>query len=108
MVAFAFSESIVFRSVWWDSAVRDAMSDKKRSEFEKFSTIVSEKSFNGEIKLFFNKILKLWKNNRDIIFVFKRIQPSISREMINKKNIKTKTFNRDKRNGSPNISKNNL
>ena len=58
---FSFNESIVFGSMWWGSAMRDALINKKWFEFENFTFIVSEKCFNGEIKLLFNKIFKLGK-----------------------------------------------
>lgn len=81
---FAFSNTVVFRSVRWGCKMGNACCGKKRTESNEFSTIIRIKSFDFELEMVFHNGFESNESFSSLGFRFERIKPCISGILIDK------------------------
>lgn len=84
MLMSSFGITMVLRSVRWTGEMRNFIRTEMRGEFDEFSTIIREETFNFSVEKIFNKFLKSDKDIEGIRIIFERVKPYIFGVMTNK------------------------
>ena len=110
MPMFPLRNAILLRNIRTRSLVKNTMIRAKRLELkaEILTTIIKSKDFYLSRILVFHKILKMFKNSKQITFLFKKKKPCEPCVIINENNIEIITKKRSKRSRALYISMNNL
>ena len=105
MTVFALSNTVMLRCMWTRHTVRDARALKIAMELVVFTTPVGLNSPAFAIQKAFDMSLKVIEDLLNIRLVFKQINPSEARVVINKTNI-ILVPPRRRNSGTPNIRMN--